>query len=223
MIEAILFDLDWTLYDYDSVNESALKRSWEVMREAVDIPYKQFLRLRDEAKRLISNEIAGGMRHDKYLQFQVMLEELGIFDGRLVLDMGDAYWKETFRLMKRDDRLVKLFRRLSKRFRIGIVTNLYLEVQLKKMKKLGIIDHVDSVVTSEEIEMEKPSRLLFMVAAQKLMLLPNRCVFVGDTVGDMYGAFSVGMRTISVGKKLEYAELHVPDIYAVEHAIERLL
>ncbi len=223
MIEAILFDLDGTLYDYDSVNESALKRSWEVMREAVDIPYKQFLRLRDEAKRLISNEIAGGMRHDKYLQFQVMLEELGIFDGRLVLDMGDAYWKETFRLMKRDDRLVKLFRRLSKRFRIGIVTNLYLEVQLKKMKKLGIIDHVDSVVTSEEIEMEKPSRLLFMVAAQKLMLLPNRCVFVGDTVGDMYGAFSVGMRTISVGKKLEYAELHVPDIYAVEHAIERLL
>ena len=223
MIEALVFDLDGTLYDYESISGRALKKAYGVMKEAINLSYNQFLELRKEVKEIIASQISGGMKHDKYLQFQLMLEELGIFDGRLVLDMGSAYWKEFLNAMKRDKQLVGMFKKFSQRFRIGILTDLYLEIQLKKLKKLGILDFVDAVVTSEEVEREKPSKHMFLDISYKLGVMPYQCIYFGDTRNDILGASFVGMRTVAVGRRIEGAELSIKSIYEAEKAVERFL
>ncbi len=125
MIRAVVFDIDDTLYDYRKANMAGLKSAWKVMSEAVSMSFRDFREMRDELKLVIGHQSSGPVTHNKNIQFQLMLEELGIFDAKLVLDMGNAYRRAFFSAIKRDKNLSSLFRRLSRNYLIGIVTNHY--------------------------------------------------------------------------------------------------
>jgi epoxide hydrolase-like predicted phosphatase len=54
-------------------------------------------------------------------------------------------------------------------------------------------DLFDQVVISGEVGVRKPDREVFLLAAERLRLAPQQCVFVDDTKGNVEAAQAVGM------------------------------
>lgn len=54
----------------------------------------------------------------------------------------------------------------------------------------------DDVVISEEVGMRKPDQEIFRLAAQRIDLEPNDCVFIDDTFKNFEGASALGITNI---------------------------
>lgn len=98
----------------------------------------------------------------------------------------------------------RVVRELSRRFRLGIVSNYpFGPVVTGSLERLGIADAFDAVVVSGEVGWSKPHPEIFALALAALDADPGRTVFVGDNpVADMEGAKVAGMWTAwySVGR-----------------------
>jgi putative hydrolase of the HAD superfamily len=66
-----------------------------------------------------------------------------------------------------------------------------------KLEKLGLIDHFDFMVSSEEVNIEKPHTKLFACCIEKSNVLAEECLFIGDSLRkDYQGALDAGMQAL---------------------------
>ena len=80
---------------------------------------------------------------------------------------------------------------------LGVVSNGPSVLQNKKLDTAGIRDLFDVVAVSGDYGIHKPDRRLFDLAAQKLNVPNEACLFVGDhPVNDIKGALGAGMQAI---------------------------
>jgi putative hydrolase of the HAD superfamily len=98
---------------------------------------------------------------------------------------------------------------LRDRCRVGLVTDGDPRIQRSKLRALGLLDAFDVVVFSDELgrERRKPHPAPFRAALSALRVAPERAVYVGDRPDkDVAGAHAAGMRAIRVLTG-EYAEV----------------
>lgn len=198
--EAVLFDLDNTLYPYSPCNEAGKRaaldalreRGYELDREAFDDLYATGRR---EAKRETRTTAAS---HDRHVYFKRGLYRYaGEPDVAGALAAGDAYWDGYVGAMSLCDGVEAVLDALSAAGTdVAVVTNLTTRVQLRKLAHLGIDDRIDLLVTSEEVGREKPSALPFTTALSTLDHRPSEALAVGDNVdADVAGGNAVGTDT----------------------------
>lgn len=90
---------------------------------------------------------------------------------------------------------------LHQRYRLGLVSDGYLQVQQSKLEALRLGHHFDAIVFSDEYGREawKPSTRPFEIMLKRLQTAPSRAVYVADNPRkDFLGARSIGMCTIRV-------------------------
>jgi len=86
-----------------------------------------------------------------------------------------------------------LLEELRHRFRLGVVSNFYGNLE-KVCSDLGIRDLFDCLVDSSLEGVMKPAPGIFLAALERLGVLAGEAVFIGDNVcRDMEGAKGVGM------------------------------
>ena len=67
--------------------------------------------------------------------------------------------------------------------------------------ELGIVDYFETILSSAELEVEKPDPRIFREAAHRLQLTPAEIVHIGDQPeDDIKGADSVGFHTILISR-----------------------
>ncbi|MBW2996292.1 HAD-IA family hydrolase [Candidatus Woesearchaeota archaeon] len=206
MKKAVLFDLDNTLYDYDPVHSKALKATHSILNKHIKLSFKKFLNLYNISKREIHKELAGtASAHNRVLYFQRLIEKThNTVDPKIILQLYNAYWNTSLKNMKlRKNTSLTLKQIKNKGLKIVVVTDLTTHIQLRKLKKLKIDNYIDYLVTSEEAGSEKPHSIMFLLALNKLNILPKDAIMVGDnTVTDIEGANAVGIDTVLIkGKK----------------------
>ncbi|QHW29930.1 HAD family hydrolase [Paenibacillus rhizovicinus] len=85
------------------------------------------------------------------------------------------------------------------KYRTGLITNGRMATQYGKIDLLGIRDAFEIILVSEEAGIKKPDKRIFELAADKLGLQAEECLFIGDhPVNDVEGAARFGMATIWV-------------------------
>jgi HAD superfamily hydrolase (TIGR01549 family) len=199
--QAVLFDLDNTLYRYDVCHAAGLAASVSLLSNrypwepaAIEAAYL--------CGRAVVHERLHGRAasHSRLLYFQSMLEAEGAgSDLRSALDADAAYWCEYFEAMELFPGVAATLERLQARgVKAGIVTDLTADIQFKKIVALGLANLIDCIVTSEEAGAEKPASTLFRLALDKLEIgNPGGCWMVGDSVDrDIAGAHRLGMTTL---------------------------
>jgi len=73
--------------------------------------------------------------------------------------------------------------------KIGILTDYETEYQFVKLEKLGLLEYVDVIVTSEEVGIEKPSIQMFQTTLSKMNLTNGEVIMIGDNYDkDIIGA-----------------------------------
>ena len=196
LILAILFDLDGTLLDRDASIEPFLRE--QCKRSKLDhLPFEKY---RDRFIEL--DEHGYG---DKQRVFQTLTTEFAIpmTADELVTDFRRNAWKncQTFA------GAVRVLEQLRSRgHKLGIVTNGSVESQRAKLLDADLVARVDEVLISEEEQLRKPDKQIFVLAAGRLGVSAGECVFVGDNPEiDIVGAHNAGMETVWFKSYLPWA------------------
>lgn len=87
-------------------------------------------------------------------------------------------------------------------YRIGLISNsAYNEAQIRKlMRKVGIEDYFEIVLTSSDERCSKPNPKIFQKALSRLNLKPDEALYIGDRPRfDAEGPKNVGMQWFIVG------------------------
>lgn len=100
-------------------------------------------------------------------------------------------------------RLTPVLLRLSRRYRLGIVSNFYGNLEgLLAAEGLGA--HFSVVADSGVLGVTKPDAAIFLHASRALSSEPAECVMVGDSIKrDMKGAAGAGMKTALISMAAE--------------------
>ena len=149
--KGVILDLDNTIYDYDKCHKIALANVFKIINsdeydlEYVQKSYNQIsTRLKNELKNTASS-------HNKGIYFKHLLEYLQI-DYTLLSRMNSMYWESFYNNIECFEGVKEFIiwnKQLGKK--IGILTDYETEYQIIKLEKLGLLQYVDTVVTSEEV------------------------------------------------------------------------
>lgn len=199
MIKAVIFDLDDTLYDYKALERAAFECVGELVRERLGVSEEQceeaFMRARQVTKAKLGETATS---HSRMLYFQKTLEYLDIRPLYLALEMYETYWGFFLDNMLLYPGVRELLEALHEKYiRVGVCTDLLAHIQHRKLRRLGMMDDVDCLVTSEEAGVEKPAPGIFHLCLEKLRLPAEEVCFVGDNLErDVKGAMAAGLQAV---------------------------
>ena len=84
--------------------------------------------------------------------------------------------------------------------RIGLLSNLASPYR-SCVKNLGLNQYLDSTVYSCDVGFAKPAQEIYEIALQRLDVLPENCLMVGDSLRcDVEGPKAVGMRGLQIDR-----------------------
>lgn len=202
-VDAVLFDLDDTLYPYGPCNEAgkaaartaASDRGYEFATDP-DTFEAFYQRGRHRAKRDVAGTAAS---HHRLLYFTSALEAVtGEPQPEDALALADAYWDGYLEAMSLESDVQATLETLREDgLSLALITNLTTRIQLRKLTTLGLEDAFDVVLTSEEAGQEKPASVMFTLPLARLECPPSRAILVGDSIpADIVGANAIGVESV---------------------------
>lgn len=197
MLKAVIFDLDNTLYSYDDAHAAAWQALTRYAGEKLSLSPEVFEGLHRDAFDLQKRRAGAKCAaiHNRLLRCQMMLEMAGLPLGH-ASRMAELYWKTLIESAVPEPGALQTMKRLKEMgLTIGIGTNMTAYVQYLKLEKLGLLRYVDCMVTSEEVNAEKPDAKFYTMCVMKAGCEAAECAFVGDSLkGDIVGALEAGMQ-----------------------------
>jgi putative hydrolase of the HAD superfamily len=214
VIDAVLFDLDGTLFDRDATVAGIL--AWQVSAFAEAIGPD---RTSQFVQRVTTLDAHG--HGDKREVYDVVAAEFGLDESvrdRLV----QSFWQEYPRHCTPGPGVAATLSALRQRGkRLGIVTNGATALQNLAIDAIGVRDAVDVILISEAEGLRKPDAAMFLRAVERVGARADRCCFVGDhpTV-DVAGALAAGLQ--AYWKRTAYwsSSAPVPTIEAIPDLLE---
>lgn len=199
----VMIDLDNTMYAYEPCHRAGMDAVRGLAKEALGIAGRDFDRCfadaRSEIKARLGDQAAS---HNRLLYVQRALERAGLATRPLeALQLAQAYWLSFIDTIVLFHNLVEFLDdlRLADVPAI-IVTDLTVEIQMRKLVALGLDAHVDWMVTSEESGHDKPHPASFELALAKLGGVEGPVWMIGDSYEcDIVGAKqAVGACTLQI-------------------------
>jgi len=182
--EAVLFDLDDTLYPYEPAatagRDAAFRRAGAL---GYDFDRETFAAVYENGRRAVKRQLAGvAATHDRFAYFERGLaQHTGDAQPADAHALGTAYWDAFCEQMAPFAELRPTLDRLAATdTAVAVTTNMQTQLQLRKLTALGVGDAVDTVVTSEMVGREKPGAAMVTLPLARLDCPPNGAVIVGD-------------------------------------------
>lgn len=183
MIDAVVFDLDGVLIQSEEV--------WDSVRE-------RYVRERGGRYDGRIQRAMMGMSSTEWSRF--LAEEAGVpsepeqINADVVRLMLAAY-REHLPLIPG---AVDAVRRLAGRFTLGVASSSNRELIDTVLDVAGIAPLFAATVSSEEVARGKPAPDVYLEAARRLDVEPERCAAIEDSHGGLRSAKSAGMRVVAI-------------------------
>ncbi len=212
MIEAVLFDLDGTLFDRRSSFRGFVRNQMGRLPALfTDVDARDYLAT---LERLDRNGYA-----PKAEVFEAAASEFSLPAGasRTLLDDFEQNFPDTLTPMKGMVETLETLRALG--LRTGLITNGRVMMQTRKIDGLGLRPLLHLIVISEALGLRKPHPGIFEHAVDALAVAPHEAVYVGDNPdADVAGSRDVGM--ISVWFRDPFYELPTDAHFVIDELTE---
>jgi HAD superfamily hydrolase (TIGR01549 family) len=200
-IQAILFDLDDTLFDHRLCARTALLGLHEAEPCFLARPFSEFEQLHagfleELHRRVLSGELS--IDEARRRRFRRLYDAIGeSADDERVARAAETYRDGYRRIRRQVAGAAELLQLVRARARVGIVSNNLLEEQQDKLRHCGLDGYIDVLVVSEEAGVSKPDPAIFEMALSRLECDPDAAVMIGDSwAADVIGALAAGIRPI---------------------------
>ena len=214
MIEAVLFDLDGTLYDRDEVVLKVAHEQFDTFRDR----FGGLDRERLIARTLELDDHGYARRVDVY---RALLADQPV-DATLASDLEQHFWDCYCRhCIRPDDTVATLEALRAAGKRLGVITNGPVDWQSRKLRTLGLTDYFDDVIISEAVGIAKPDARIFRLALERLGVGAAESMYVGDHPQiDIAGASAAGLAV--AWKRVPYWSMTVEDVKVIDRMSELL-
>ncbi len=183
MIEAVIFDLDGVLIDSEHV--------WDEVRE--ELARERGGRWNDRAQADMMG--MSSTEWSRYMHDVIGLPESPEEINAEVVRRMEARYAEHLPLI---EGAVDALRRLAPTFRLALASSSNRPLIDLALAQAGIADLFEATVSSEEVGRGKPAPDVFLEAARRLGVVPERCAAVEDSVNGIRAAHAAGMRVIAI-------------------------
>jgi HAD superfamily hydrolase (TIGR01509 family) len=181
--EAVVFDLDGLLLDTEQV--------WDEVREA--LTRERGGRWHDRAQADMM-----GMSSTEWSRY--MHDSLGLAEppeelNRLVVERMQERYRENLPLV---DGAVEAVRRIGERWPLGLASSSNRPLIDLALEQMGVGELFRATVSSEEVERGKPAPDVYLEAARRLGVAPERAIAVEDSGAGISSANAAGMQVIAI-------------------------
>jgi len=221
----VFFDLDHTLWDFDTNSKITLHRVFEAHNLLVKTgeAFEPFHKKYKVHNQYYWNQYTLGLIKQEDLRWARMnhtLVEYGINDEFLAKQLGKDYLDLLPESAQLFPHTVELLTYLKNRaYRLHILSNGFDEVQHKKLTFSGIYSFFDQIITSEASQCVKPKKEIFDFAFRKSGASREKSIMVGDNPEvDLQGALNAGIHSIYVDHQDQPSS--VPSTFVVRHLKE---
>lgn len=187
MFKTVFIDLDNTLYNYTLCHEKA------IMTIKNNLSSSQFDANYDKYKKIINSRNVC-IKHNKRLYIKSICDEMKC-NSQKAYELCKLY-DETFNAnIVPYEGITELFDFFNKNnINIYVLTNSQYDVQMERLNRLKLLDRIQSVITSEELGIEKPDPMFFNYACKIANAKPNEIIMIGDDINnDIEGAINYGI------------------------------
>jgi putative hydrolase of the HAD superfamily len=197
-INAVLFDIDDTLFDSTTLAKMARMNAVKAMIESglsirnVNKGYSLLMKIVDKY----------GSNYDQH--FDRLLETLRCKRDPKIIAAGIVAYHDTkLAYIKPDpDVIPTLIALRDKGCKLGIVSNGRSVKQWEKIIRMGLQHFFHTVAISEDIGYEKPNPKIFEAALEELKVQPRESMYVGDQPEiDALGANNAGLISVTLVKQ----------------------
>ena len=165
----LFFDIGSTLIDEKEAYQDRIRRAITGTNINYDIFYARMVELFKEGKK-------------------------GDLETIKEFNLERPIWNSNLEKVYPDAQVV--LKELHNRYKIGIIAN-QLPGLKERLKKMGLYQWIDLVVSSAEFGLAKPSPAIFTLALEKAHCLAQQAVMIGDRIdNDIIPAKALGMTTI---------------------------
>lgn len=183
MIEAVVFDLDGVLLDsehlWDEVREElARERGGRWHQRA----HADMMGMSSTEWSRYLQEVIGLPEPPEEISAEVVRRMLARYEAGLPLVEG----------------AVEAVRRLAGSFRLALASSSNREIIDAVLERSGLGSLFEATVSSEEVARGKPAPDVFLEAARRLGLPPERCAAIEDSGNGIRAAHAAGMRVVAI-------------------------
>ena len=201
-MEAVLFDLDDTLIDFQYSRRHGLRAVQGLLPGLAPVPLEELELVHDEQLHAHYLRTLGGSLSEDEARLERMRGVCGHYglqpDEMVVAEAAAAYAREQQSNARLVPGVPELLDALRGAVKIGVVTNGPSARQRGKLERFDIRPgDLDIVAISEEVGAAKPAPAIFRHALGGLGVAPERVTMVGDSwENDVLGALGSGMAAV---------------------------
>ena len=198
-IKHIFFDLDHTLWDFETNSDIAFETIFKKYKVGVDLlkflnyyrPINQnYWKLYREEK-ITKEALRYGRLKDAFDTVKYSISDT------LINNLATAYIDVLADNNSLFEGAHEILSHLQTNYQLHIITNGFNEVQYKKIKNSGLQKYFTHIITSEEVGVKKPNPLIFNYALKKTNASSKEAIMIGDNwEADVMGAINNGFDAI---------------------------
>ena len=199
----IFFDLDHTLWDFDSNSEATLLDLYHELQlgDKTNGQFEDFHKTYHYHNTIFWDRFRKGHINREELRWKRMwrtLVDYKIHDEELSKEMSERYLEILPTKTALFPGCIDLLNHLKDAsYPMHLITNGFEKTQHEKLKNSGIDHYFIEVITSEQAGIMKPHLAIFEYALNKVNTSASTSIMVGDTLEvDILGAINAGMDTI---------------------------
>lgn len=186
--KAVIFDLDGVIVSTDDYHYLA----WKKIADQYEIPFDRE-----------TNEHLRGVSRMESLEI-ILKKSTRAFtssEKEIMANEKNEIYKELLVQINPDDILIgvenvlQILKEQNVKTAIGSSSKNAPQI----LTRIGLMDAFDAIADGNDIQRSKPDPEVFLIAAEKLGVLPQECIVVEDAYAGIDAALAAGMKTIGVG------------------------
>ncbi|MBI1289004.1 MAG: noncanonical pyrimidine nucleotidase, YjjG family [Flavobacteriales bacterium] len=201
-IKHVFFDLDRTLWDFETNSEATLKELFAEFKltEKLGVSADAFIKEYKRINELFWNDYRTGTikkEELRYARFEAALRFFDHEDSQMAADIGEQYIWRSPRKTALVDGTIEVLEYLRPKYNLHIITNGFEEVQHIKMTGSGLDPYFIHQITSEAAGARKPSIQVFEYAQDLTGARADNSIMIGDHLeADVEGALNAGWKAV---------------------------
>ena len=221
-IEAISFDGDGTLWDFEKVMRQSLQHVLMEL-EQVDPHAAAMLSIERmiEIRNSVAVELKGKVTNLEAIRLEALrrtLKDIGKPSDALADHLNRVYLKHRFEDIRLFDDVLPVLRTLQMRYAIGLLSN-----GNSYPERTSLPGVFRFVVFSQDHGIEKPDPGIFQIVMQKAGCSKEELLHVGDSlINDVGGAISIGIKCVWLNRARAVNSLGIMPDFEI-HSLWELL